>query len=373
MKSSFGTHLNLSLFGESHGQAIGVVIQGLGAGIPLDLDYIRSRMELRRAKGGISTQRHEGDTFQIISGFFEGRTTGTPLCIFIPNTDQHSADYNRERAAVLRPSHADYTAYEKYGGYQDPRGGGHFSGRLTAPIVAAGAICQQILKANGIQIGTHIIRCRTVRDSWFSSIDENALREEIAALEYREFPTLSEERGRQMRELILAAASQGDSLGGVLETAVCGIPAGVGEPFFDSVESVLSHLIFSIPAVKGIEFGMGFGFGERSGSEANDPFTIREGKIRTKTNFNGGVNGGITNGMPIIFKTVVKPTPSIGQPQETVNINTMEETALTIQGRHDPAILHRARVVVDSMTAIGLCDLLIERQGTAWTSQKFTD
>ncbi len=373
MKSSFGTHLQLSLFGESHGPGIGVVLQGLGAGIPLDLEFIQRKMDQRRAWGALSTQRHEPDQVEILSGFYQGRTTGTPLCLLIANKAQHSGDYSKEKTAVLRPSHADYTAYVKYKGYQDPRGGGHFPGRLTAPIVAAGAICQQILAEYGIVIGTHICRCRSVRDSWFSSIDQQALRQQIAVLEERQFPVLNLERGKEMEELIGLAAARKDSLGGVLETAVCGLPAGVGEPFFDSVESILSHLLFSIPGVKGVEFGVGFGFGDRSGSEANDSFIVSEGQIKTRTNFNGGINGGITNGMPVIFKTAIKPTPSIGMPQDTVNFEKMEETTLSITGRHDPAIFHRARAVVDAMTAIGLCELMIERQGTEWTSRPFID
>ncbi len=315
MKNSFGKNIQITLFGESHGETIGVVIDGLAPGLAIDLGYIQKRMEQRKAKGRISTQRHEADEFRIVSGWFEGYTTGTPLTILIDNTNTRSQDYEQTRYR-LRPSHADYTAYEKYLGYQDFRGGGHFSGRITAPLVAAGAIAQQILESKGILIGTHILKCHQVSDEPFAQ-EEEQLSAQINKLNGLEFPVLDEERAQDMHALITAAAERGDSVGGILETAVCGLTAGIGEPFFDSIESVLSHLLFSVPAVKGVQFGLGFGFADLYGSEANDPFCSKEGRIRTATNHNGGVNGGISNGMPILIQSVIKPTASIFRPQQT--------------------------------------------------------
>ena len=364
MKNTFGTNIQFTLFGESHGAAIGVVIDGLSAGIELDLAFIQSQLDLRKPKGKISTARREADEFEIVSGFFDGHTTGTPLCLIIRNHDHHSRDYEKTRY-LLRPSHADYTAFVKYGGFQDYRGGGHFSGRITAPLVAAGAVCRQILREKGIVLGTHIARCKDEEDTPFST-DTVALLEEIALLGRSYFPTLSPEAEERMTSLIEQAHSQGDSVGGILETIVVGVPAGVGGPFFGSVESVLSQLLFSVPAVKGVEFGLGFGFADQFGSQANDPFRMEGDRVVTATNHNGGINGGITNGMPICFRTVVKPTPSIYQKQQTVDIRTRQNTELVIQGRHDPAILHRARVVVDSVTAIGLVDLLAQQYGCTW-------
>ena len=361
MKNSFGKDIQITLFGESHGETIGVVIDGLAPGLAIDLGYIQKRMEQRKAKGRISTQRHEADEFRIVSGWFEGYTTGTPLTILIDNTNTRSQDYEQTRYR-LRPSHADYTAYEKYLGYQDFRGGGHFSGRITAPLVAAGAIAQQILESKGILIGTHILKCHQVSDEPFAQ-EEEQLSAQINKLNGLEFPVLDEERAQDMHALITAAAERGDSVGGILETAVCGLPAGIGEPFFDSIESVLSHLLFSVPAVKGVQFGLGFGFADLFGSEANDPFCSKEGRIRTATNHNGGVNGGISNGMPILIQSVIKPTASIFRPQQTVDYLSARPVELQIKGRHDPAIIHRARVVVDSVCALGLLDLCCERQG----------
>lgn len=367
MKSVFGDNLQISLFGESHSAAIGAVITGLAPGIRLDMDFLRAQMEKRRAKGRISTARHEADEIRILSGYFDGCTTGTPLAFLIENQNTRSGDYTQLKT-LPRPSHADYTAREKYLGRQDYRGGGHFSGRLTAPLVAAGAICLQILRDKGIAVGTHIRELHGIEDLPFSG-EEVALRGQLAALD-EGFPTLAEDVGAQMIFAVEAAAKEGDSLGGVLETAITGLPAGIGEPFFGSVESKLSALLFSVPAVKGVEFGMGFGFAGMKGSEANDPFVLRDGVVRTATNHNGGLNGGITNGMPVMFRCVVKPTASIYQPQNTVNFETMREQSLQIEGRHDPAIIHRARVVVDSVAAIGLVDLFTERYGYLWQAEK---
>lgn len=369
MKSTWGNNLNISLFGESHGAAIGVVINGLGAGIKLDTDFINAQLDKRKPKGKISTQRQEGDQFEIVSGYFNGYTTGTPLCLLIRNESQHSKDYEATKYLV-RPSHADFTAFEKYHGYQDYRGGGHFSGRITAPLVAAGAICLQVLRDKGITVATHIRSCKGEQDVPFSTNSQEIL-EAATLLNDRYFPTISEEAGQRMVAVIEEAHKKGDSVGGVLETAVVGMPTGIGEPFFGSVESVLSQLLFSVPAVKGVSFGAGFGFENLYGSEANDSFCMnKDGTVITETNNNGGINGGITNGMPIMIQTAIKPTPSIYQEQDTIDYSKGEDAKLLIQGRHDPAIIHRARVVVDSVVAIGLVDLFCERYGYTWMESK---
>ncbi len=365
MKSVWGHHVQISLFGESHGAAIGAVITGLAPGIPVDAAFMAEQLAKRKPRGAISTPRREADQPEIVSGLYQGRTTGTPLCLLIRNQNQHSGDYEATRF-LPRPSHADYAAFAKYNGFQDPRGGGHFSGRLTAPLVAAGAICLQVLAAKGVRIGSHIARLQEISDRPFSS-QEEALGREIAAVNQQYFPTLEEEAARTMEARILAAHEQGDSVGGVLETAVTGLPAGVGEPFFDSCESVLAQLLFSIPGVKGVAFGLGFGFADLPGSQANDPFYYDQGgQVRTRSNHNGGINGGVTNGMPLLFHTAVRPTPSIYQEQDTVDLAHQQNVKLRLTGRHDPAIIHRARVVVDSVTALGLLDLLVERWGTLW-------
>lgn len=360
MKSTFGQSVTLSIFGESHGTRIGAVLSGLAPGIKADTEYIKSRLELRRAFGKLSTARHETDAFEIQSGVTNGFTTGTPICITIANRDTESADYEKMRG-VARPSHADYTAFCKYHGFEDYRGGGHFSGRLTAPLVAAGAIAQLALKGKGITVGTHIVCCAGISDREFCNIQSD-----IEALEYKPFAVLDDERGRQMAAAIEAAASDGDSVGGVLETAVYGVPAGVGEPFFDSLESVIAHILFSIPAVKGVEFGAGFGIADMRGSTANDSLRTENGRIVTSTNRSGGINGGISNGMPIIIRCAIKPTPSIAKAQETVNFLSGEDTVIEIRGRHDPAIVHRARAAVDAAVATALCDMLAQRYGTDW-------
>lgn len=357
MKSTFGNNITISLFGESHGTAIGVVIDGLPAGLPLDTEHIEGKLALRRAGAlaALSTARQEADRPHIVSGFFNGHTTGTPLTVIIENANTKSGDYEKTKN-LLRPGHADYTAFIKYGGWQDYRGGGHFSGRLTAPIVAAGAICEQLLSTQGIAIATHIAECAGVADS---PLPTDNLRETLDELNTKLFAVIDDSRGEEMQSAILSAKSDLDSVGGILETAVCGCPAGLGEPFFNSVESIISHLVFSVPAVKGIEFGAGFAFAKMRGSAANDPLRMSGDKIITTTNNNGGINGGITNGMPIIFRTVIKPTPSIYQTQQTVDYAAKENAELNIQGRHDPAIIHRARPVIDAMTAIALTELLL--------------
>ena len=360
MKNTFGNNISLTLFGESHGSEIGAVLDGLAPGIKVDEELIRRQLTLRRPSGAISTARAEKDEFRIVSGVFEGFTTGAPLCILIPNTNTHSKDYSKTRY-LARPGHADLTAYCKYHGFEDYRGGGHFSGRLTAPIVAACAVLIGALKDKGICIGTHIASLGGVNDKKFN---EKSLESDINKLAETAFAVLCEETGEIMKAAIIEAKKEGDSLGGILETAVTGVPSGVGEPWFDSVESMISHAMFSIPAIKGVEFGRGFGFADMKGSEANDPFRMENGKVVTVTNNNGGINGGITNGMPILFRCAVKPTPSIFKEQSTVDMLKGENAALSLEGRHDPAIIHRARVVVDSMTAFVIADLLTGRYGT---------
>lgn len=361
MKNTYGSNVSVTLFGESHGPYIGAVLDGLAPGIAVDDEVIRHKLSLRRPQDELSTPRQEQDDFRIVSGVFNGLTTGTPLCILIPNNDTHSKDYSLTRSKA-RPGHADYTAHCKYHGYEDYRGGGHFSGRITAAIVAAGAIIQHALEQRGIYIGTHISRCSDVTDRDFADLSAD-----IKTLNSLTFPVLDDAAGEAMKAVIRAARENNDSVGGLLGTAVIGVPSGVGEPWFDSVESQLSHALFSIPAIKGVEFGDGFALADMHGSEANDPFTIdSNGNISTTTNHNGGVNGGITNGMPILFRCAVKPTPSIAQSQNTVDFMNGQNTVLEIKGRHDPAIVHRARVVVDSITAIVLADMLAQRYGTDW-------
>lgn len=356
MKNNFGTNISMTIFGESHGPCIGITLDGLPAGFKINLERIKEDMEKRKAKGSISTQRHEDDEVEIVSGFFNGYTTGTALTILIQNKNTQSKDYS-DIQYRLRPGHADFSAYEKYHGFQDYRGGGHFSGRLTAPIVAAGSICRQILETKNILIGSHIEQLYALHDAPFSNnIDE--LKKQIQTLNKKEFATLDEQVAQNMEQAILEAKNEQDSIGGILESAIINLPAGMGEPFFDSIESILAHLLFSIPAVKGVSFGAGFQMASKKGSEANDSFIMND-TIQTKTNNNGGINGGISNGMPIIIHTCIKPTPSIYKTQETVDYKTKESQTLNIKGRHDPCILHRARIVVDSMIAFGILDLLM--------------
>ena len=360
MKNTFGSSVAVTIFGESHGAYIGAVLDGMAPGIDVEEEYIAHMLFLRRPAGKISTPRQEKDAFRIVSGVVNGKTTGTPITILIPNENVNSSDYSQMRT-VARPSHADYTAECKYHGFQDGRGGGHFSGRITAALVAAGAVCKYALEQKGILIGTHVKRCAGIPDREFGD-----LASDIRELSQKAFAVLDEAQGERMREEILAAAAEGDSVGGILETAIVGMPVGVGEPWFDSLESMLSHMMFSIPAVKGIEFGAGFALADLRGSAANDPMRLRGGKIVTTRNHNGGINGGITNAMPILFRTVIKPTPTIFRPQDTVDFRSMTEAVLQPKGRHDPAIVHRARVVQDAASALALCDMLALRFGTDW-------
>ena len=360
MKNTFGNNISVTLFGESHGEAIGAVLDGLPAGIPVDEELLRHYLSLRRPVGKISTPRREMDDFSIVSGVWKGHTTGTAIAIIIPNTNTKSSDYEPMRG-LARPGHADYTAYCKYNGYEDYRGGGHFSGRITAALVAAGAILIGVLKAKGITVGTHIKHIHGVCDREF----ENICRDVIALVD-KEFAVLDDSVAEKMIKEITDAAEMGDSVGGVLESAVCGIPAGVGEPWFDSLESCLAHALFSIPAIKGVEFGAGFGIAEMYGSQSNDSMYYDGESVKTKTNNNGGINGGISNGMPVIFRCACKPTPTIFKEQETVDLITKENTVISPKGRHDPCIVHRARAVVDSVAAIAVCDLLAAKYGCDW-------
>lgn len=357
MKNIFGNNLTLTLFGESHGEAIGAVLDGLSPGMEVNREEIDAMLSLRRPSGQISTTRREADEYSIVSGVFEGRATGTPLCIVIPNTSQRSKDYSKTRF-LARPGHADFTAYSKYHGYEDYRGGGHFSGRVTAGIVAAGAILISALRKKGIYIGSHISYLAGVCDREFSDY-----KSDIELLYKKQFPVLSEDAEEKMNEKILEAKSNCDSIGGILSTAVIGLPAGLGEPWFDSMESRISSAMFAIGGVKGIEFGSGFGFADMLGSQANDSFRMCGDRVVTETNNNGGINGGITNGMPILFKLAIKPTPSIYKKQNTVDFSKNENAEIEIEGRHDPCIVHRARAVVDAMTAIVVSDMLIGRYG----------
>lgn len=358
MKNSFGSSIITTLFGESHGEMIGAVIDGLAPGIEIDEPFISSRLSLRRPQGKISTKRQEKDSFQIVSGVFNLKTTGTPVCILIKNENTKSKDYEKTMS-LIRPSHADYTAECKYHGFQDYRGGGHFSGRLTASLVAAGAIAIKMLEKKNIFVGTHIKQLSDIKDREFDSFEDD-----IKYLSNEYYPVLDEEVKEKMIEKTESVASEGDSIGGILETVVTGVPCGVGEPWFDSVESQLSHILFSVPGIKGVEFGKGFGFADGLGSELNDGYFVENGKIRTLQNNNGGINGGITNGENIIFRCAVKPTPSIYKEQDTVDIKKMENAKLIIEGRHDPAIIHRARIVVDSVTALAVADMLAQRFST---------
>lgn len=343
-----------TIFGESHGEAIGVVIENLPSGITVDEEFILSEILRRKAKGdGLSTPRIEKDIPKILSGVFEGKTTGTPLCAIIENDNTRSKDYNKD---LLRPSHADYTGKVRYDGFNDYRGGGHFSGRLTAPLVFAGAVAKLVLKEKGIYVGAHILQIGDVKDDSFD--DKMLSGEYFATIAKKDFAVINDEKGEEMKALIQKARMELTSVGGIIECAVTGLAAGVGSPDKDNLEGIISKNIFRVPAVKGIEFGLGFGFANAYGHEVNDEFCINKGKIVTKTNNNGGILGGISNGMPIVFKTVIKPTPSIAREQNTVNITDMTETKIEIHGRHDPCILSRAAVVIESAAALSILEAL---------------
>ncbi len=360
MKNVFGNSLTVTLFGESHGPYIGATLDGIAPGIKIDYAYIDKMLEQRRPFDTISTARIEGDKYEIISGVFEGHTTGTPLTVIIPNNNTQSSDYESLRNTP-RPSHADYTAEVKYHGMQDYRGGGHFSGRVTAALVAVGAIASSALSKKGIKIGTHISELGGICDRALDKLESD-----IGILNNKLFPVLDGPAGNAIKKYIKECAERGDSVGGMLETAVIGVPAGIGEPWFDTLEGTLAHALFSVPAIKGVEFGLGFGFKYGTGSDLNDAFVMKNGKIATATNNNGGINGGIANGMPIIYRCAVKPTPSVFKDQLTVDMNKGQEAVLSLSGRHDPAVIHRARAVVDAVSAIAIADACVTRFGTDW-------
>lgn len=358
MSSSFGERIRYSIFGQSHGTAIGVVIDGLPAGEAIDLDALRTFM-LRRAPGraAYATKRKEADEPQFLSGVVDGYTCGAPVCAIIQNTNAHSSDYENLKK-VPRPGHADYAAMLRDGEHIDLRGGGHFSGRLTAPLCIAGGIAKQILARRGITIGAHIAAIANVSDEPFDPI--SITRETLLRTSEADFPVLNPEAGARMREAILEAAKEADSVGGVVECCAIGIEAGaLGRGMFGGIESRLAPVLFGIPAVKGVEFGLGFAAASLRGSQNNDPFGVNNGRVVPLTNNHGGVLGGISSGMPLLFRVAFKPTPSIAQPQQSADMERCEPVTLAIEGRHDPCIVPRAVPVVEAATACVLLDMIL--------------
>ncbi len=357
MSSSFGNNLRIQLFGQSHAEGIGVVLDGLPAGFAPDMDAIRQYMDRRApGQGAHTTQRRESDLPRILSGLVDGVTCGAPLCAVFENRDTRAVDYAKLRD-LPRPAHADYPAHVKTGGSNDIRGGGHFSARLTAPLVFAGAICVQLLARRGVTVGAHIASVGGVADALFDPVglSEN----DLLAAGAKAFPVLDDAAGERMQASILAAAQDGDSVGGVVECGVLGLPVGLGEPMFDGLENRIAAAVFAVPAVKGIEFGAGFAAAAMRGSENNDPFFYDEhGAVRTETNNHGGILGGLASGMPLVFRAAFKPTPSIAKPQRTVNLRTGENDTLTVQGRHDPCVVPRAVPCIEAAAAIAVYDLL---------------
>ncbi|CZQ81118.1 chorismate synthase signature 1 [Trichococcus palustris] len=358
MSDVWGNKLKVSIFGESHGAAIGIVIDGLPPGHEIDMENVAKEMK-RRAPGqsALTTPRKEKDQPEIVSGYFNDRTTGSSLTAIIRNSDTRSKDYSLMKK-LMRPGQADYPGYVRYEGFNDYRGSGHFSGRITAPLVFAGAIAKQLLEKQGITIGAHLKSVANIQDESFSDCEVTP--DLLRGFSEKELPLLNEALEPQVREIIREAKAKGDSLGGTAEVCVLGIPAGIGNPFFDSVESVLSHIIFSVPAVKGLEFGAGFGISEMLGSEANDSYYYEGDTIKTRTNHNGGIVGGITDGMPILFKVAIKPPASISIKQQTIDIEEKTNAELVVEGRHDPIIVPRAIPVLEAVTAIAILDLLLD-------------
>lgn len=358
MSGIYGMNIKMAIYGESHGASIGLVIDGVPPGLQLDLEQIEKEMARRApGKNQLSTQRKESDSFAIQSGFFEGYTTGTPLCVVIKNSDQHSKDYSILKDK-MRPGHADYAGFVRYQGFNDYRGGGHFSGRLTAPLVFMGAVAKQALAQAGILVGAHILQIADINEENFNPLGIED--KKIAELAGKDFAVMDDAIGEKMQEKILEAKAELNSVGGVIEAMVTNVPAGLGAPYFDSVESRLSHALFSVPAVKGVEFGDGFGISEMTGADANDQLHYEDGKVVAETNHNGGITGGITNGMPVIFRVAIKPTPSISREQKTISLQEKCDTTLTIVGRHDPCIVQRAVPVIEAVTAWTMWDLLLE-------------
>ena len=366
MASTWGKHLKISIWGESHSESIGVIVDGLPAGETIDLEQVLDFMARRRSSGGTTdTPRQEADLPEIQSGLLNGKTCGTPICALIRNTNTQSKDYSLfER--VARPGHADYSGFLRYNGHNDIRGGGHFSGRLTAPLCFAGALAKQILARKGISVCAHIQQVGSIMERSFDFDELN--HDLVQKLNSSFFPTLDDEKSKQMQELIAEVRSEGNSVGGIVECAVLGVPGGYGDPLFDSVESQLASLLFSIPAVKGVEFGSGFELASMKGSQSNDAFVLHDDTIITETNHNGGILGGITIGMPIVFRCAFKPTPSISIEQKSVDFIAKEETSIQIHGRHDPCIVRRAVPVVEAAAALVLLDILLSSD-KRWTLQ----
>lgn len=356
MSCSFGEKYKITIFGQSHSEAIGVVIDGIPAGIRLDTEKILAFMA-RRAPGGkaYSTKRNEADYPNIVSGVVDGVTCGAPLCAVIVNSDQHSSDYSKLKY-MPRPSHADFAAYMKHNGFNDIRGGGNFSGRMTAPMCFAGAVAMQILESKGITVGAHIAKIAGISDDAFDPVNVTA--EELNAVKSKQFSVINEPQAQRMLAAIEQARMSLDSVGGIIECAVVGLQPGVGEPIFDGMENTISRAVFGVPAVKGIEFGNGFACAELRGSENNDAFVTDGETVRTQTNNHGGILGGISSGMPVIFRVAVKPTASVSVEQKTVNLKEMKEENLVIGGRHDPCIVPRAVPCIEAATAIAIINLL---------------
>lgn len=346
--------MNYTIFGESHGPAIGVTLTGVPAGLELDWAAIEKDMARRApGKSPLATARKEADQVQVLSGVFERKTTGSPLCAMIANTDTRSADYSKTRD-LARPGHADYPAHVRYQGFNDYRGGGHFSGRLTAPLVFAGAIAKQILAQRGITVGAHISSIYGVNDEALEDWDT------LKGVADKDFPVLDDEKGQEMQEAILEAKEDQDSVGGSIECGVFGLPAGYGSPDFgENAEGIFSQYLFAVPAVKAVAFGAGTAFSLMRGSEANDPLYVDEhGHVGAEQNCAGGINGGITNGMPLVFEVTMRPTPSIARTQFTIDMNRMENAELELQGRHDPCVVPRAVPVIEAAAALAACQLL---------------
>ncbi|MBE6855342.1 MAG: chorismate synthase [Ruminococcus sp.] len=359
MSSLWNNRISISIFGESHGPAIGVVIDNLPPGESIDMEEV-ARFLARRApkKDGTTTARRELDLPQVLSGMHNGKTTGTPLCATIMNTDMHSADYSN-LSKLARPGHADYTGALRYRGFNDIRGGGHFSGRLTAPLCFAGAVCAQILERRGIYTGAHIAEIHNIADAAFDRVQ--VTKEDILAVRYKSFPVINSAKGEEMREDIQKAREGCESLGGIIECASVNVPAGIGSPIFDGLENTIAQLIFGIPAVKGLEFGAGFLTAKMVGSQNNDEFYLDEnGHVKTITNNHGGILGGISSGMPITLRVAIKPTPSISRPQKTVDYSAMKNEIVNIKGRHDPCIVPRAVPCVESAVNIALLSHMLD-------------
>ncbi len=350
MSSTYGEIIKLSIFGQSHGAAVGMVLDGVPAGLPVDLEELQAFLDRRApGKSDYATPRREADAPEFLSGIVNGTTCGAPVAAVIRNTNTRSADYDNLKDCP-RPGHADYTAQIKYGGFQDAAGGGHFSGRLTAPICVAGGLCKQWLARHSIRIAAHLAQVENIRDRLFDPLAPET--QDVGA----NFPVLSPEAGDKMLQVIAAARAEGDSVGGIIECAVTGLPAGLGEPMFGGMESRIASIVYGIPAVKGLEFGSGFAGSALRGSQNNDGFTAESGTVRTVTNHAGGILGGITNGMPLIFRVAVKPTPSIAKPQRSVSLHSMENRTLEVKGRHDPCIAPRAVPVIEAAAAIAVFD-----------------